>query len=195
MANDAYRFEYDEREICPLDSLPEILKPIKNFKALCDEYGVELESLYTRVKKVLDDQFINTASEEIIARWESYLEIIPKTTDTLDERRFRIMVLLTDDPPYTDLYLSKWLDALVGHNYRIVRDYNNYTLSVELSADSLTNTTTIQEKLTQIIPANMKVNVSQYRTRHYELGKYTHAELAAYTQDELKYASMFEGQE
>jgi hypothetical protein len=140
----------------------------------------------------LNDQFISTASEEVIAKWEKYLDITPNGTDTLDERRFRIHVELNDTPPYTDKYLINKLDNLCGKGlWRWHRDYNEYTLVIEVSLESVANTESVINMVRNIIPANINLVVRNYRSRHSELGAFTHEELTTYTHDEIKYAEMF----
>lgn len=186
-----YTFEYDEREVCPHNSLPEMLKPIKDLKALCNQYGVELERLYSNISEMLNDQFISTASVDIISKWEERLQIVPKATDTLEERRFRVLTKINDKPPYTFKYVENKLAELCGRdNFRLILDPNLYSLSVQLSNDSISNTETIVKWLEQLIPANIIFTVDRYRSRHIELSEFTHAELAAYTQDEIKYAKV-----
>lgn len=188
-----YKFEYEEREICPHNSLPEMLKPIQDLKALCNRYGVELEKLYSNISEILDNQFISTASVDIIAKWEERLEIVPNATDTLEERRFRVLSKINDKPPYTFYYVENKLAELCGKdNFRLILTPEVYELSIELSDESLSNTETIVKWLKQLIPANITFTVGSYRSRHNELSVFTHNDLAAYTQDEIKYRKLFE---
>ena len=188
MENDKVRFTYDEREICLLNLLPEIYKPIYDFRAIANGSCEEVEPLYNGVKAILDNTFINTASDSILAKWEKHLGITPNATDTLDERRFRILAKLNDSPPYTDAYLEKRLDELCGKDcWRVLKDYDQYQLVVQISASSATNNATVADVVRKIIPANMTLVVQDFRTRHSELTGYTHEQLAAYTHDDIKY--------
>lgn len=184
-----YTFEYDEREICPHNSLPGMLKPIQDLKALCNRYGVELEKLYSNISELFNDQFISTASVDVISKWEERLQIVPKATDTLDERRFRILTKINDKPPYTFNYVENKLVEFCGRgNFRLILDPELYSLLVQLSDDSISNTETIAIWLKQLIPANLTFTIERFRSRHNELNVFTHEELSAYTQDEIKYA-------
>lgn len=188
METDNYKFEYDGREVSPIELLPEILKPIEDFKAVCNECGVELKLLYDHVKQALNDQFVETASKSTISKYENRFGIIPNATDTIDERRFRVLARLTDSPPYTDEYLEKKLNELCGEdNWRIYKDYASYSLLIELSLDSLANTDTVTNLVKQIVPANLNLTVRPYRMRYNELSEYTHDYLSAYTNDQIKY--------
>lgn len=189
MNSDAFTFSYDGRDVTPLELLPQIYQPIYDFRTLANNYGAELKDLYSCLKLVLDSQFIEDAPEKVIAKWEGYLDIVPNGTDTLDERRFRVLARVGDVPPYTDKYLENKLNQMCGEGYwRIYRDYNNYALIVEISMDSSANTKTLFELIRDIIPANMNLTVQEYRTRHHELAGYTHEQLAQFTHDEIKFS-------
>lgn len=190
-AND-FEFKYDEREIKLIDLLPPIYKPIYDFRGMCNSSGEELSRLYGRLKSILEDQFITSCSVETLVKWEKYLGITPNGTDSVSERKFRVLAKLNDAPPYTDRYLEKRLNELCGEGYwRLHRDYDVYMLIVEISVDSEANTETVINMIREIIPANLELEVRNYRSRHSELATFTHEQLAEYTQDEIKYAEMF----
>lgn len=178
------KFTYDEREVCLLDLLPQIYHPIYDYQAMCNESSGEVKSLFSRVTNILSDQFIESASKDVISKWEKYLRIIPNGTDTLDERRFRIIAKLNDRPPYTDQYLVNKLNELCGEGYyRISRDYPNYKLLIEISLNSVANTDTVMEIIRAIIPANIELEIRTFRSRHSQVAKFTHDQLAEHTHD------------
>ena len=193
MSVEKFEFTHDGRDICLLDSLPIVYHPIQDFQALTNVEGRELSDLYSGVRNLLDSQFINDAPENIVAKWEGYLNITPKSKDTLDERRFRLLAKLNDFPPYTDRYLENKLTELCGaDNFRILREYDKYRIFVELSLDSITNTETVMNMVRTILPANLEVVVQEYSLRHYELANYTHEQLGAYTHYGVEHGEMFE---
>ena len=181
-------FVYDGRTISPIKYLPELLQPIQDFQGLNDAYKAELKDLYEACAALFDDQFISTASETILAKWENHLGILPNATDTLDERRFRILAKLNDTPPYTERYLkNKLVELCSDGEFELEIDIPNYTVSVGVTVNSLANTDTIYAWLRELLPANLLLSVYQLMARHYELTKYTHEELAQYTHDQIKY--------
>lgn len=193
MATANYEFSYDNREIRLVDHLPPILRPVYDYRGMCNASGIELERLYSNVTRIIDDQFIGTASPEAIAKWEKYLNITPNGTDTLDERKFRVLAQLNDSPPYTDVYLIRKLNELCGTDcWRMFKDYDQYRLTIQLAAETPTNTETVANLIRRIVPANLEVVVQNYRLRHSELVGFTHAELSAYSHDEIKYGELTE---
>lgn len=73
------------------DYLPPILLKTYEFPLLCDTEQPEIDRLRDAADAVLDAQFISTAGETAIARYEKIFKITPMDTDTLDERRFRVL--------------------------------------------------------------------------------------------------------
>ena len=193
MSVDNFEFVYEDREIALIDLLPLVYHPIQDFKSMTNTCGRELSELYSGVTYILESQFISDASPEILAKWEKYLGVTPNGTDTLEERRFRVLAKLNDSPPYTDKYLVNKLTELCGtDNFRITRDYSNYNLTIELSLDSLANTETVRKLVRDIIPANLVLTVKEYHARYNEVGQFTHEELTAYTYDEIAHAAMLD---
>ena len=185
-------FVYDGRTISPIKYLPELLQPIQDFQGLNDAYKAELKDLYEACAALFDDQFISTASETILAKWENHLGILPNATDTLDERRFRILAKLNDTPPYTERYLkNKLVELCSDGEFELEIDIPNYTVSVGVTVNSPVNTDTIYAWLKELLPANLLLSVYQVLTRHYELVGLTHNDLSHYTHNQIKYREIF----
>ena len=185
-------FVYDGRTISPIKYLPELLQPIQDFQGLNDAYKAELKDLYEACAALFDDQFISTASETILAKWENHLGILPNATDTLDERRFRILAKLNDTPPYTERYLkNKLVELCSDGEFELEVDIPNYTVRVGVTLNSPANTDTIYAWLRELLPANLLLSVYQVLTRHYELVGLTHNDLSHYTHNQIKYREIF----
>ena len=185
-------FVYDGRTISPIKYLPELLQPIQDFQGLNDAYKAELKDLYEACAALFDDQFISTASETILAKWENHLGILPNATDTLDERRFRILAKLNDTPPYTERYLkNKLVELCSDGEFELEIDIPNYTVRVGVTLNSPANTETINAWLRELLPANLLLSVYQVLARHYELVGFTHNDLSHYTHNQIKYREIF----
>lgn len=185
-------FVYDGRTISPIKYLPELLQPIQDFQGLNDAYKAELKDLYEACAALFDDQFISTASETILAKWENHLGILPNATDTLDERRFRILAKINETPPYTERYLkNKLVELCSDGEFELEIDIPNYTVRVGVTVNSLANTGTINAWLRELLPANLLLSVYQVLARHYELAGLTHNDLSHYTHNQIKYREIF----
>ena len=171
-----------ERKI--IDYLPDVVRGYAEFIGIAAGQQKEFERAWDRADSLLADQFILTAGESGISRWESILDIVPKGTDTLDDRRFRVLTRLNEDLPYTLPKLREMLSNLCGGKY--TAELIDYTLSVKLGLAAKSNYSDVVTLLERVLPANMTADVSLLYNRYSMLTPYTHEQLHAYTHDELR---------
>lgn len=149
------------KEIDLLRYLPQIEKEIKEMNYLAQAENPELSAVLQGIQHVLQDQFVQEATENGLGRWESILKIVPKGTDTLDERRFRILVRLNEELPYTFRMLCQQLEHLCGESgYTVNLKAADYTLEVKVHLEAKSNFNDVKNMLDRITPANLVVNLS-----------------------------------
>jgi hypothetical protein len=66
--------------------LPAALKEVREYQALAHGEQPEIFNLFAEIQIALDNQFIETSTKYGIRRWEKMLGVVPKGTDTLEER-------------------------------------------------------------------------------------------------------------
>lgn len=95
-------------------------------------------NLYLLLNKAKNNQFIAYADEDGIYAYEQLFQIVADPeTETLEERRFRLLNRIQTLPYYTMIYLRQKLDSLFGkNNYEIEMDYLNYTLYIKSNASN-----------------------------------------------------------
>lgn len=166
--------------------LPSILQPYREIQAITVGQQWLLEQLWTAVDRALNNQFVSTADDYGIKRWESMLSIKPKGTDTLDERRFRIIARLNEQLPFTYRMLKQQMHNLCGDGYEMALAQNGYVLVVRIELTNHNNYSDVQSLLQRVVPANIKIDLSLRYNTHSVLAAYTHAQLAAFTHEELR---------
>ena len=171
-----------------IDYLPEFLRNVREYKAiLTDAVQPEVIELFQAIENALSDQFVDSASESAISRYEKMLKITPRATQTLDERRFTILTLMNAQLPYTLNSLKKRLENLCGKdNYSVEVDANNYTLVVRVALTAKNAFNDVCDVLEKIVPANMVIDASLMYNQHEIFNSYTHEQLGAYTHDQLR---------
>lgn len=92
-----------------IDYLPPVLQSVMEFTAITDAQQPEIEAAWDALDCVMNNQFIDTATEAGVIMWEKELNIIPLTTDTLDDRKQRIKTAWTYGVVYTYNWLKQWL--------------------------------------------------------------------------------------
>lgn len=90
-------------------------------------------NLYLLLNKAKNNQFIAYADEDGIYAYEQLFQIVADPeTETLEERRFRLLNRIQTLSYYTMIYLRQKLNSLFGeNNYEVEMDYLNYTLYVK----------------------------------------------------------------
>ncbi len=170
-----------------LDYLPEILQDIYEFKAICSAGDTEVDELKDELATAVNDNFVYTLSKKGCERWEKMLSLTPKATDTLSDRRFRILAQLNQDTPYTMRGLKQQLETLCGADgYSAELDPGNYTLAVKLALTAKGQFDEVEKLLSRVLPANIARVITLKYNQHETLSGFTHGMLAAYTQDELR---------
>lgn len=137
--------------------LPELYHDVVDFVELTGTESLELISVEQAINRLLDDQFVATASEQAIKRREKILGIQadPKT-ETLDFRRKRLINRYSTKPPFTVRYLQRQLDFLVGEGLTIVSvDSQNFLLTVTANIDDAAVFKEVERTIRVVKPANM----------------------------------------
>lgn len=95
-------------------------------------------NLYLLLNKAKNNQFIAYADEDGIYAYEQLFQIVADPeTETLEERRFRLLNRIQTLSYYTMIYLRQKLNSLLGeNNYEIEMDYPNYTLYIKSNASN-----------------------------------------------------------
>lgn len=175
------------RQINVLDYLPPVVGDTTEFKAISQAENPEINNLWAEHDTVLDDQFINTLDEESCARWEKMLNITPLGTDTLQDRRFRILAYINTDIPYTYKQLEIMLSNLCGADgYTMQLQNTLYKLVVRVALSASKQYSEVEKLLKRTVPANMLIDLDLLYNQHQYLAQFTHQYLSAFTHQQLK---------
>lgn len=170
-----------------IDYLPYVVRDYNEFQGIMGSEQPEFERAWSSAEDLLDNQFISTAGNMGLSRWEKILEITPKGTDTLEDRRFRILTRINEELPYTLPQLRNILATLCGAgNYSADVVEGTYQLVVKIGLAAKNNFSDVEALLNRVVPQNLIVNLLQLYNTHAELKPFTHAQLAAYTHNQLR---------
>ena len=143
-----------------IDYLPYVIRDYAEFQGIMGSEQPEIEKAWNTTDDLLDNQFIPTAGNMGLSRWEKILGITPKGTDSLEDRRFRILTRINEE--------------------------RTYQLLVKIGLAAKNNFNDVESLLNRVVPQNMVVTLLQLYNTHAELGRFTHAQLAAYTHNQLR---------
>jgi hypothetical protein len=176
--------------------LIEYLPPIKqNIRELKAKFNAglqpEIDNVWLTIRQRLDDSFASTASTYGLRRFEKIYNLVVKPTDTIQERRFRVLARMNERLPYTYKRLQAMLDTLLGvNNWRIVPDLPNYHITVKIMIDSNEMINSLDEMLKRVLPANMTYEITLRYNKYKELSKYTYRQLSNYTYGHVREGSI-----
>lgn len=170
-----------------IDRLPSFLQEIAEFKELTDAEQPEFDEAAAAVRDLPSELFIFTMGEMGVSRWEKILNIPSKATETLEERRDRIVMKLMAQIPYTYRRLLEMLEQTCGKDgFKVELDAANYSLTVKVAVTRAANFPDVVELVENIAPANLLVTVMQLYFRWRDYSSHTWDELSAYTWQQLK---------
>lgn len=167
--------------------LPEVLKNVRELDAIMDAENPEIEAEWQACEDCMNDQFISEATENGIARREKMLGITPFATDTLDDRRFRLLSRYMEDIPYTRKALINMLTSLCGEGgYQLIITTGEFNVAVKVALTAKKQTDSVQELLERILPYNMTFTVELLYNTWGQIKAYTWGELKLLTWREIK---------
>lgn len=176
-----------DREINVLEYLPNVIREFKEFQSLAIVQNPEIKELWSIVENVMSDQFLNDSTENGVKRWEDILRIVPKGTDSIDLRKFRILARLNEQLPYTILTLEQQLFNLCGKDgYEVELRNKEYILKVKVSLVAKGKLNEVDELLKRVVPANMIIDLTLMYNQHSTLKKFTHGQMKIFTHKQLR---------
>ncbi len=160
---------------------------IREIRACLDVGDLAGQKLEDVCQELEDNLFVSTAQESGIARREKILGITPLDTESLEDRRLKVMLNWYDKPPYTIWTLRRRLDASLGEgNYVLKIDYENQTLEclIELTRKSMFKS--VQDLLEELLPLDVIYKVELRYNQYLTLEKYTYEQLEALTYEQMR---------
>lgn len=138
------------------DYLPPILLETCEFPLLCLTGQAEIDALIEGTAGVMNSQFVTTAPLRGIERYERIFGLVSKDTDTIEERRARILAKMNRSLPYTIRRLRQMLAALCGEDgYSVDLQHNAYHMTVHMPEAVQGNQDAVYELLMGVVPANI----------------------------------------
>jgi hypothetical protein len=175
------------RNIDILRYLPEILASADCMKAISEAQNLKLSLAYEDIDKLLDNQFIISADSDGIKRWERILGISPKATNTLQDRRFRVLSRVNSKLPYTYLRLREQLEILCPDGgFTLELDVAGFTLRIRVALTAKEQFDEVEKLAARQSPANLILDISLRYNTHDVLGSFTYQQLAGYTHTQLR---------
>lgn len=133
----------------------EIVRDTAQFGQIAVAENPEFNRLSECIFRALEDSFIHSATEYGVSRWEKMLQIAPSSTDTLDDRKARVLTYLNLKLPYTWRVLKQLVEGVVGEgNVEMNLDNDTQTLTIDIPD---THEETVRDLVSRVVPMNLDV--------------------------------------
>ncbi len=155
-----------------IDYLPPVLQRVMEFIAITDAQQPEIEKAWAALELVMDNQFIGTATEVGVSIWESELGIVSVASDTLADRKMRILSRYMQNTPCTRNGLETLLQTLCGADGYTLTMHSPFELTVQVALAVKKQVEIVRETLGRVLPSNIAFTVTpMYETRgHISVG-------------------------
>ena len=159
-----------------IDYLPPVLQRVMEFAAITGAQQPEIDAAWDALNLVMNNQFIDTATEAGVTLWEQELNIVPLASDTLEDRKQRLKTAWTYGVVYTYNWLVNWLKNSCGESNPLptIKDYT-LRVSLPVSVDYLH----ILDDMRRYISANVLIDplilLSKIRVPHYTGSAFRHS--------------------
>lgn len=143
-----------------INYLPYELRKYAEFQGITTGEQPEFELVWDSEQEVFDNQFIDTASNYGLSRWEKMLNIFPKGTDTLETRRARIKTKLNNFVPYSFRVFIRMLTAISnGDPFSVSIEPGSYLLKIETQWGASGQMEGLEYLIKEVVPYNLALNV------------------------------------
>lgn len=175
-----------------IDYLPDIIKDVTEYQEIANAENPTINTLWENHRKTFNNQFINTLDEQGCARWEKMLDITPKGTATVEDRRLAILARINASLPYTYRQLENFLRNICADDYTLALDNANYKLTVLLNLSRRNQFNEVAHLLSRVIPANIVFEVGLKYNQYETIRPYKYELLSDYTFHEIRAEIEFE---
>ena len=125
------------------------------------EIGKAVDAYYEEKIAQLRQIKLNTdvleADEKTIEKLEKRMNIIPTSSASLEERRYKCWIKQTAHSPFTEQWMRHWLREFIGDdNYSLVFDYEAGTSILKMTLKNESNYDAIAAMLDEVVPAHIQ---------------------------------------
>lgn len=149
------------REVDLVSYLPPFVAEYKETNITLTAENPEFALVWKAADRALKNEFIATADEYGISRFEKLLGIWPSEEDTLEGRRSRVQSRWFSRLPYTLRILIQKLTVLCGHEgFRLMHDFGaGYSLTLETGLGLYGQVEELEDMLDTLLPCNMTAGI------------------------------------
>lgn len=148
------------REVDLVSYLPPFIAEYKETNLTLTAENPEFVLVWKAADRTLKNEFIATADEYGVSRFEKILHILPSRDDTLENRRSRIQFRWFTNLPYTWQMLIQKLIALYGEDdFTITTQFDFYQINLNVNLELFGQVEDLEHIIETMLPCNMVMDV------------------------------------
>lgn len=138
--------------------LPPFMADFKEISVTLEAENPEFVLVWKAADRVLQNEFIESADEYGISRFEKILNILPSTEDTLESRRARVQARWFNTIPYTlKAFLAKLVALCGDSDFTVTKEYEKYTIRILTNLELFGQVEELEHIIESMMPCNMIV--------------------------------------
>lgn len=146
------------REVDLLAYLPPFLQEFKENRETLEAENPEFVLAWNGADRVLKNEFIDTADEYGISRFEKILKITPQPNDTLASRRRRVLFRWFNKLPYTLKNFLERLKEICGESdFTVIKEFLRYRINITTNLERIGLVEELERLIREMMPCNMVV--------------------------------------
>lgn len=115
------------------------------------------------------------------------LHLVRRDSDTLDDRRIRILTKFLNQLPYTEKRLNEMLTSICGkEGYHLEVNIGLMYIGVKIELGRKNQFREVERLLEDVLPLNIWYKVELLYNTHRLVGQYTHRQLMKFTHRQLR---------
>lgn len=135
---------------------PDCMQGIAEFEQLAQTENLEFDHAWTALDRMLADCFVESADETGVRFWERLTRIPIAASDPISVRKFRILLKINNQLPYTMRWLENKLESVFGTGaFTLGRDLAEHTLYIETDMAYAETLASLYADLRRAVPANL----------------------------------------
>lgn len=136
--------------------LPPFMADFKEISVTLEAENPEFVLVWNAAERVLRNEFIETADEYGISRFEKILNLSPSTEDTLESRRARVQARWFNAVPYTmKAFLAKLIALCGDSDFTVTKEYEKYTVKILTNLELFGQVEELEHIIESMMPCNM----------------------------------------
>lgn len=138
--------------------LPPVSRDSRDIQQVAQTENAEFQDTWSALCYIFGEQFIDSMEGHGLEQWEAIFDVMPKSDDSTESRRQRILWLIAGTRPYTRKSVQAMLDSMFGTGNVVLNVNNNaYECWLDVAGAHVYLINEILGFIEPIIPKNLLI--------------------------------------